>query len=227
MSEIQIRRLEEAPHEVVLEKNEKIVHFQRHATGWHNVYGEKDRKEYLREDLEDAHLCDKGHEECAAVSEEESASSAQLLLVSPMRRTLQTASLSFPHLIDEVPWLALECLREVTGMHPCDRRVPLSEHIEAQSHVDFSLISDETDPLYHSYTEAGIREPVEDVMSRCQEFLEYLKTRRESEVVVCTHSAYLSVLFNEVFSIDSSEDKKRFRNCEIRSYVMSFPAPVA
>lgn len=189
--------------------------------GWHNVYGEAVKTEYLREDLEDAQLSDGGLAECAAVPVA-SASGAQLLLVSPMRRTLQTASLSFPHLINQIPWLALESLREVTGMHPCDRRLSIPHHVETHSHVDFSLIEDIHDPMYQKYTDAGTREPDSDVMVRCAEFLTYLQTRQETEIVVCTHSAYLRVLFNNIFTDQAPEHQAKYKNCEIRSYTLSF-----
>lgn len=202
--------------------NEKIVHFQRHATGWHNVYGEPDQKEYLREDLVDATLSDGGLEECSDVPTG-SAKTAELLLVSPMRRTLQTASLSFPHLMGSIPWLALESLREVTGMHPCDRRLPIPQHEETHSHVDFSLVEDVHDPMYQQYTDVGMREPDVDVMTRCERFLSFLQTRPETEVVVCTHSAYLLVLFNKMFTDQAPEHRTKYRNCEIRSYTVSFP----
>lgn len=203
------------------QSNEKIIHFQRHATGWHNVYGEEKKEEYLREDLEDATLSDGGLSECAAVPNG-SASAAQLLLVSPMRRTLQTASLSFPHLVGRVPWLALESLREVTGMHPCDRRLPIPEHAESHPHVDFSFIQDVHDPMYHKYTDAQTREPDEDVMLRCADFLTFLQAREESEIVVCTHSVYLRVLFNQMFTEQAPEHQAKYANCEIRSYIVSF-----
>jgi broad specificity phosphatase PhoE len=204
--------------------NEKIIHFQRHATGWHNVHGETKKTEYLREDLEDATLSDGGLTECSAVPEG-SASGAQLLLVSPMRRTLQTASLSFPHLVNQIPWLAQESLREVTGMHPCDRRLPIPEHAETHSHVDFSLVEDIHDPMYQKYTDAGTREPDPDVMVRCEQFLSYLQTRRETEIVVCTHSAYLRVLFNKIFADQAPEHCAKYKNCEIRSYTLAFLQP--
>lgn len=202
-------------------ENKKIIHFQRHATGWHNVYGEPNKAEYLREDLEDAQLSDGGLKECAAVPSD-AASSAQLLLVSPMRRTLQTAALSFPHLVNQIPWLALESLREVTGLHPCDRRLSIHEHAETHSHVDFSLVEDVHDPMYQKYTDAGMREPDRDVMVRCKEFLSYLQTRPETEVVVCTHSAYLRVLFNKIFTDQDPEHQAKYKNCEIRSYTITF-----
>ena len=210
-------------HNVELKENEKIIHFQRHATGWHNVYGEVNKKEYLRDDLMDATLSDDGLLECSAVPKL-SAKSAELLLVSPMRRTLQTATLSFPHLINQIPWISLECLREVTGMHPCDRRLSILEHAHAHPHVDFSLVEDIDDPLYQKYTDTGTREPDSDVMVRCEQFLSFLCARTETEVVVCTHSAYLRVLFNNIFTLQNPEDCKKYRNCEIRTYKVALPS---
>ena len=64
----------------------------------------------------------------------------ELLVVSPMTRTLQTASFSFPNLVDNCPWLAIEDIREASGFHPCDRRQTLSgEDLSLPAFLPFSL----------------------------------------------------------------------------------------
>lgn len=108
--------------------NRKRLHFVRHAEGYHNLYGEANHDEYLREDLEDAILTPKGRSQCAALAEEVQASgavaNAQLLVVSPMNRTLDTALYSFPFLKGKVPWIAVEALREQVNKehkhNPCE-----------------------------------------------------------------------------------------------------------
>ena len=66
----------------------------------------------------------------------------ELLVVSPMTRTLQTASFSFPNLVDNCPWLAIEDIREASGFHPCDRRQTLSgEDLSLPAFLPFSLPS--------------------------------------------------------------------------------------
>ena len=48
----------------------------------------------------------------------------QLVVVSPLRRTLETATQAFG---TSVPMLAVELVREAHGAHPCDKRSPVSE----------------------------------------------------------------------------------------------------
>lgn len=207
-----------------LSLNYKIIHFVRHAEGAHNVAGKKSVLNYLKEEYEDATLSDKGHQECNALSQEITAieliSNAELVVISPMRRTLQTASLCFPQLINKVPWVAIETLREQTGLHPCDRRRPTTELAELFPHVSFSEIESDIDPLYNRYL---LREPVSAVTSRAIEFVEWLSMRPEKEVIVVTHSLYLEQLLHQVLLVHD-ESPSRFHNCEMRSYALSLPA---
>ena len=84
----------------------------------HNVAGQEDPVNgYLREDLVDATLTEVGIVQCKQLrssSEIESVISSQLLVVSPMRRTLQTVSTIFDGLL-KCPWIALEYIREQVG----------------------------------------------------------------------------------------------------------------
>jgi broad specificity phosphatase PhoE len=142
-----------------------------------------------------------------------------LLVTSPLRRTLQTATLSFKHLQSIVPWIALESIRETTGQHPCDRRLPTSHHKENFPHVNFEHITEENDVIYPLYTTS--REPAEDVAKRAIDFLSWLSNREEHSIIVVTHSAFLRVLFRHVFGM-SAEEFRGFNNCEVRSCLMHF-----
>ena len=110
----------------VLQPKEKIIHFVRHAQGHHNVAGEMDYSNYQSEEYFDAKLTPKGEQQCQHLSSSSRTLAADLLIVSPMTRTLQTASFSFPNLVGNCPWLAMEHIREASGFHPCDRRQTLS-----------------------------------------------------------------------------------------------------
>ena len=141
-----------------------------------------------------------------------------LLVVSPMRRTLATASIGFGDLIGSMPWVAHESLREQAGYHPCDRRRPISELRESYNHVDFSLIQHNKDPLY--YHQPG-RETAENVTERAFDFFKWLDSRTEKEIVVVTHSAFLHSMFKSVVEIDLLTEGDRcgiFANCEMKSY---------
>jgi hypothetical protein len=93
----------------------------------------------------------------------------ELVIVSPLKRTLDTATITFDGLTTTVPWVALECIRETTGLcflvllrlsaklsgawlfglyvtgpDPCNKRSAISSIRSRWAHVDMSHIeSDE------------------------------------------------------------------------------------
>jgi len=73
----------------------KTIHLVRHAQGIHNVEGEKNHKAYLSEDLFDAHLTPLGWQQVDNLHKHVNASGIsnriELVVVSPLLRTLQTA----------------------------------------------------------------------------------------------------------------------------------------
>lgn len=201
----------------------KIIHFVRHAEGHHNVAGKIDPLfGYRREDLEDATLTELGLEQCKNFRESNTNSfeDAQLLVVSPLRRTMQTATHCFLQLKGNIPWVAVECLREMTGLHPCDRRLSITEHKKNFNYIDFSEIHEDADPLYYQYK---LREPKEHVTRRTQQFMEWLKERPETEIIVVTHHGYMMNLFhNSIKTPEPEKDDTPFENCEIRSFTILF-----
>jgi broad specificity phosphatase PhoE len=203
--------------------NTKIVHFVRHAEGYHNVAGRVDPLfGYLREDLEDAVLTEVGIAQCKALyaDSENRMQNAQLLVVSPMNRTMQTATIGFAHLKGKIPWIAIEDLRERTGLHPCDRRRSISDHRASFGHVDFSFVADDADPLFWKYK---LREPNAHVIQRARRFVEWLKERPEKEVIVVSHHGYLLDLMGEVLQTTHPDsDAIDFKNCEMRTFIVRF-----
>ena len=155
------------------DRQTKLVHFVRHAEGHHNVAGEVDFEAYKNEEFEDAMLSDLGHDQCKNLAEIQRKFSntegrVELVVTSVLRRCLQTSTLSFPSLIGKVPWVATELCREQTGLHPCDRRVPLQQSKKDFTHVDFSQIVSEEDPLYYQWNN-GEREPTAACRARACE----------------------------------------------------------
>ncbi|MCL7041721.1 hypothetical protein MKW94_018644, partial [Papaver nudicaule] len=77
----------------------KTLHLVRHAQGVHNVEGEKDFSAYKSEDFFDAQLTPLGWQQVdnlhKHVHESGLAKKVELVIVSPMLRTLQTAVGSF------------------------------------------------------------------------------------------------------------------------------------
>ncbi|KAK9810253.1 hypothetical protein WJX72_007356 [[Myrmecia] bisecta] len=148
-------------------RNTKEVFFIRHGEGWHNIG---------YEDQEDAHLTPFGWAQAAAVKQHMVSQNlrVQLVVVSPLMRTLETAVGIFgggpvtdpqqPVLMlakgeepkrrtaqpamacaPGVPFIAHEGCRERMGVNPCDRHRPLSLTRELYPGVDFSLVKSDRD----------------------------------------------------------------------------------
>ncbi|XVE60648.1 hypothetical protein DITRI_Ditri05aG0144900 [Diplodiscus trichospermus] len=228
----------------------KTLHLVRHAQGIHNVAGEKDHDAYLSEDLFDAHLTPLGWQQVdnlrKHVQETGLSKKIDLVIVSPLLRTMQTAvgvfggegykdGIDVPPLMVEnagesrrpaisslncPPFVAVELCREHLGVRPCDRRKSISEYRPVFPAIDFSLIESDEDVLW----EANTREKNEEVAVRGMKFLNWLWTRKEREIAIVTHSGFLyhslSAFGSDCHPSVKSEICKHFANCELRSVVI-------
>ncbi|XP_041017273.1 phosphoglycerate mutase-like protein 1 isoform X2 [Juglans microcarpa x Juglans regia] len=227
----------------------KTLHLVRHAQGIHNVEGEKNHDAYLSYDLFDAQLTALGwkqvhnlrkHVQACGISK-----SIDLVIVSPLLRTMQTAvgvfggeaytdGVNVPPLmvantgnsghpaissLNCPPFVAVELCREHLGVHPCDKRRSIREYRPLFPAIDFSLVENDDDILW----KPDIRETNEEVADRGQKFLKWLWTREEKEIAIVTHSGFLfhtlSSFGNDCHPIVKSEICAHFANCELRSMV--------
>ena len=150
----------------------KVIHFIRHAQGYHNV-----DKDYKNPALVDAQLTLKGIEQCKELSiqiqdknhlmskgKESMTDTIKLfdvecIISSPMRRALQTAQHSFQHVLEDdldnsepfpIPFIACEAWRETVN-YVCDQRLPSSQLQQSFPFVNFEHIIDEIDPIWEKY----------------------------------------------------------------------------
>ena len=113
----------------------------------------------------------------------------QLIVSSPLRRTLQTALHAFSGV--DAPVIAHEDLREQVGMHQCDRRRD-TDAIRAEFGERVCLAGlRPADELWSLQ-----REPKDSVADRSTRFIQWLMERPEHEIAVTTHHHTLLVLFN-------------------------------
>ncbi|XP_061359358.1 phosphoglycerate mutase-like protein 1 isoform X2 [Gastrolobium bilobum] len=228
----------------------KTVHLVRHAQGVHNVEGEKNHDAYLSYDHFDAHLTPLGWKQVGNLQKHVKAcelfSRIELVIVSPLLRTMQTAVGVFggeaytdaidkpPLMMENVgqsdhlavssvncpPFIAVELCREQMGVHPCDKRRTISEYRKMFPAIDFSLVESDDDILWSP----DIREKKEDVAARGLKLLEWLWTRKEKEIAVVTHSSFLfntlSAFGNDCHPNIKSAIRTHFANCELRSVVL-------
>lgn len=206
----------------------KEVHFIRHGQGHHNVAQEQpgggwNQAAALDPKYTDARLTELGLTQCSTLrmSCEEDLLDADLVVVSPLTRTLETATATLPSLVGRVPWVAYEGVREHFGKHPCDRRSNTSLVAKEFAHVDFSLVSDEVDVMYDGMN--GAQEDEDDTIARGYALLRWLRDLPHKKIVVVSHGGFLSALFHHVLSV-SEEHRVWWENCEKRAVYLSFDA---
>jgi len=220
----------------------KLLHFVRHGHATHNEhmeqalrrgvqFGEDMLTEMSIESLRDARLTEKGSAQAAALRARLKLGNrlpVQLIAVSPLSRTLQTA-IVVPHdpnetpsshratlmqVQDDAPLVAVEQLRERSGRMPCEARRSCSELCKDFPSVNFSELAEE-DPLWTPEYEKR-----HALIARATDALAWLMRRKEREIMVVTHA---SVMQHGIFSIKNKrmradpELQDGFENCEMRS----------
>eukprot|EP00568_Trieres_chinensis_P008389 CAMPEP_0183290998 /NCGR_PEP_ID=MMETSP0160_2-20130417/559_1 /TAXON_ID=2839 ORGANISM="Odontella Sinensis, Strain Grunow 1884" /NCGR_SAMPLE_ID=MMETSP0160_2 /ASSEMBLY_ACC=CAM_ASM_000250 /LENGTH=292 /DNA_ID=CAMNT_0025451737 /DNA_START=81 /DNA_END=959 /DNA_ORIENTATION=+ len=217
------------------EMDTKIIHFQRHGQGYHNLLGEVWRNlgfdididcpdpsenPFVKPEIRDSPLTETGRKECSDRRHEASMISPEVVVVSPLLRTLQTAQLTFSDHEGRVPWVAHEGCREQLGLLTCNQRRPLSEIMVDFPGVDFGCVETEEDVMWDPHR----REAAVEESERIYKFLtEFIRNRPEREIAVVTHSAWLFNMCNAV--MDCGEDESLmawFLTSEIRSMRVSF-----
>ena len=138
-----------------------------------------------------------------------------LIIVSPLTRTLETAMHVFgPPRKPGVPafladkfgktglprpqFLVREECRERWGHYSCDGRRPIHEIVKEFPDCDFSQIEHNEDVFFTKE-----REPSAHCMERTVHFLEWLNKRPEKCIAVVTHSSFLKHLFSQFCSYQS------------------------
>jgi broad specificity phosphatase PhoE len=179
---------------------------------------------FVRPEIIDSPLTHHGRNQCAA----QSAMAAnnldpQVILVSPLVRAIETASITFQtHQKNNVPFVAHEDAREELGLLRCNQRQPLSETQRDYPFVDFGHMTSDADILFDPLA----REPALEQSKRIYNFLvHFLRHRPEQELAVVGHSAWLFQMCHAVLECEDESDhmlKAWFGTSEIRSMRFTF-----
>eukprot|EP00471_Norrisiella_sphaerica_P005629 CAMPEP_0184490014 /NCGR_PEP_ID=MMETSP0113_2-20130426/16931_1 /TAXON_ID=91329 /ORGANISM="Norrisiella sphaerica, Strain BC52" /LENGTH=323 /DNA_ID=CAMNT_0026873739 /DNA_START=43 /DNA_END=1014 /DNA_ORIENTATION=- len=201
----------------------KRVYLIRHGQAEHNVFFESGQKEIGRK-IRDPGLTALGVNQAKVIKQNpdltkmimsyKNSNEKALLVVSPLRRTLQTALSAFEdHLggsntgnTGSSP-LVFVCNSDIqeTGEIPCDCGRPLSEVMEEfgqHQFIDFSHVQED----WHEKTgDNRDRGPL--LQKRFNRFTKWVMDRPEKDVIVVAH--------HNIFLANVGVS---FRNCEVREY---------
>tara|TARA_B110000977_G_scaffold63554_1_gene86420 strand:- start:568 stop:1128 length:561 start_codon:yes stop_codon:yes gene_type:complete len=156
----------------------KIVHGVRHGEAWHNILFQRlGTTAYT--DFADSTLTVQGMKQAVGRRNQVK---PDIVYVSPLTRTLQTATLMFPG----IPTIALECLKEYPQhTEIINRRSNKSDLETLFPQVDFSQIKFEEDHLFESGPPLQI---LESCCCRAQEIVQASSAQR---IALVTHSSWL------------------------------------
>jgi len=169
------------------------VYLFRHAQAEHNISS--------RYHLHDPPLTKLGVLQAQHIEKNHSDIVPDLIICSPMRRTLQTTLLAFGTYIGGVPLVILPQLQE-TSNFPCDTGTERSSLEKEFPNLDFSLLTDEWT------TKEGFYAPAQ-VTERALWVRKWIKERPEKKIVVVGHAGFLQYLL---------DNPQAFANGEGRTY---------
>ncbi|KAL3815929.1 hypothetical protein ACHAXA_008303 [Cyclostephanos tholiformis] len=230
------------------ESYDKILVLMRHGEAKHNVF----EREYARtngaprekanDDQNypvDPSLTGKGCGQMLDVSRrtaiffnKETGLQPDLVVVSPLRRAIQAAIISFPTYtaplsLSNTPWICHPlCMEQANG----NKRGFVSSSKELKqifTGVDFTLLEevliDENVDEFNSGGKVPLLESKIDLMRRTNEFLTWIKNRDERVIVVSSHATWLHSLCAFSLQYESgSKDLEMFKKGELRSVGIKF-----
>jgi len=191
----------------------KRLYLIRHGEALHNkLAGEKGTAVYLDPLLTDPSLTPTGVSQAKALQGK--IKGTELLIVSPLERTIETALHIFDAVEDHFklpPAIALDQIREVSGKHYPDMRNSISSKRTRFPTIDFSQIPEDEDKLWIKEH----REPKNQVSARVSQFLDFLWTRPEHTITVVAHHGILDCIY-----VLLTGTGQQFKNCEVREVVL-------
>ncbi|KAL1411576.1 hypothetical protein Q8F55_002540 [Vanrija albida] len=196
----------------MLDARTKRIYLVRHAQAVHNVVSDWD--------IADANLTRIGRLQATRLhpaTRDTLQQTAELLVSSPLRRTMETTLLAFPDLKSRLEAerkqgvVLLDLAQEVSDL-PCDTPTfPLSELEESNdaqfrnAGLDFSTLS----PDYA--TKQGIFDP-DRAAERARVLRQWLRDRPEREIVLVAHGDILR------YMVDGYHSSRKWNNTEVREF---------
>jgi len=164
----------------------KILHLIRHGHSLHNELFHKIGVEAFRIPLTiDSPLTQEGHLQSIELGHTwQNKNDIELVLVSPLTRTLETCMNIFGD--TDIPIESHEFLREYPiGEDTCNKRSSLNIIKKKYTKVKFNL-DDDQDLLWTS----EYRESLDELEIRLQIMIDYLKSRKETNIAIIGHSSF-------------------------------------
>ena len=229
------------------ESYDKILILMRHGEAKHNVFESQYAQEHgtsfeqANEDEDypvDPMLTGKGcgtmlnvSKRAATFFNKETGLLPDLFVVSPLRRAIQSALISFPHdapltSLKQTPWICHpSCMEQANGNK--SEFVSSPEELEQIfPGIDYDLFKQSLmrGDVYNSNEKVPLFESKIDLMNRTDAFLEWIKERDERVIVVSSHATWLQSLCAFSLQYEESDNKslEMFKKGEMRAAGIKF-----
>lgn len=191
----------------------KNVYCIRHGTAEHNeLFREIGEEAYMT--IQDSNLTEQGIIESLVLGDSWiQKNNIELVLVSPLTRTIETAKNIFKN--TTVKMFALDDLKEFPGSYePINHRKNKKELVLTHHpSINFKYLN-ETDPLW----DENEIETIESLEERVKKTKDFILSRNENEIAIVSHNSFLSYFLNKTTPETDSELKHCFPyNINIKS----------
>lgn len=171
----------------------KTLYCIRHGTALHNIYFKK-MGELAYRRCKDSPLLHQGVKDVDKLKQEwNDINKIELVVVSPLSRTLSTADLLFKN--KDVPILALDELLEYPqSYHRCNMRNTIGKLVRIYPRIDFNEIQSNID---FEFSDEG-REEQDEIgylEKRISVFKKWVDSRDENHIAIIGHSSYFNYMF--------------------------------
>lgn len=194
----------------------KNLYLIRHGHSLHNELFHKIGVEAFRIPLTiDSPLTNIGHLQSIELGQSwQKKREIELVLVSPLTRTLETAMNIFGD--TDIPMISQEFLREYPiGEDTCNKRSSLTHLKNKYPKVDFHLETD-LDTLWKS----DYRETIDELEQRLDEMIKYLQKRKEKNIAIVGHSSYFGQFKDNHIGYKENGDEE-LKHCYPYEYILT------
>ncbi|KAF9700932.1 hypothetical protein EKO04_000887 [Ascochyta lentis] len=189
----------------------RLVHFIRHAEGYHNLHSD--------ESIPDPDLTSKGREQCEKLASVfPYFDRIDLVCASPIRRAIQTAQITMGPFLQsgKTKILALPLAQEATDK-PANTPSSIERLKEEYGDVtDFRRCMDSRLDDYNTNTGKWAPD-AKSLQARATELRSFLRELEEDEIVVVSHGDFLHYVSGDVDQ-DGEQLGGSWKNTELRSY---------
>ena len=173
----------------------------RHGEATHNVLFKKvGMSTFFDENYYDTELTQNGFNQAQELGNKwTDKNKMDLVIVSPLSRTLQTAVNIFKNM--NVKIIALDCLKEYPqGLHTCNRRKNKSDLINLFPTIDFTNL-DSNEDLMWSDCES---ETIDELLQRMNKMYDFIEKTNYKNIALVGHNSFISMIKDQ--KLNRNED---------------------